>query len=376
MLNVYILKQLALLFVLTVALLSGVGVSLGTLSDLAYQMSNYGLPLEVAIKIFLNKIPEFLAYGLPIGMLLTSLIVYGRLNSDRELVAMQSCGISLRRIILPGLWFGILVGLLTFALNEGVVPQANYRVALLQQPYLPDTALTQARRDVFFPEYVTDLRGKKLQRLYYAAKARGNSLHDLTIMTWQQDRLEQITVAKKAVWDSVEEAWLLESGYSDRFNDTIDSTQSRESFQRKKLRLPETLFLITSQSRDPYAMSLAEAKTYLQLIRNSNNFKEIRLIEVRIQQKLAFPFICPMFALFGSVLGVSFANLNRGKSFGLCVGTVFIYYLLGFLIGSLGIAGVISPVVAAWLPNGIGIICGWWLWKSQHLRGTARTATG
>jgi lipopolysaccharide export system permease protein len=84
---------------------------------------------------------------------------------------------------------------------------------------------------------------------------------------------------------------------------------------------------------------------------------------VRIQQKLAFPFICLIFALIGSTIGTSFNNLNRGKSFGFCVAISFGYYLLGFIIGALGIAGLIHPIVAAWLPNIIGLSCGFWLLK-------------
>ncbi len=371
-LNIYILKQLLLLFGLTVALLSGVGVSLGMLSELAYQISNYNLPLVVAVKIFCYKIPEYVAYGLPIGTLLTSLIVYGRLNSDRELVALQSFGISLRRIVVPGLVFSLFISLLTFIFNEAIVPQANYRVALLQKSFIPETILSQQRRDIFFPEYKIARQGeKKIQRLYYVESSDGESLNNLTIFSWQGDRLGEILIAQRGSWLEAEQLWLLENGFRDRLNSQEGIEKNKRTiFQHQKLKLPNTLFQIISLGRDPYSMSLSEAQTYLDLISQSNNEQEIRLFEVRIQQKLAFPSICTIFALVGSALGITFANLSRGKSFGLCVAVVFTYYLLGFLIGSLGIAGVISPVLAAWVPNLIGVGYGAWLWQSQLNQGT------
>jgi lipopolysaccharide export system permease protein len=40
---------------------------------------------------------------------------------------------------------------------------------------------------------------------------------------------------------------------------------------------------------------------------------------------------------------------------------IFAYYILGFFSGSLGIVGLISPTLAAWLPNFVGLGVGIWL---------------
>ncbi|MEM8780690.1 MAG: LptF/LptG family permease, partial [Cyanobacteria bacterium P01_G01_bin.49] len=50
-------------------------------------------------------------------------------------------------------------------------------------------------------------------------------------------------------------------------------------------------------------------------------------------------------------LGASPQQMSRATGFGLCVVIIFTYYVLGFLIGSLGLIGLISPFLAAWLPN-------------------------
>ena len=88
---------------------------------------------------------------------------------------------------------------------------------------------------------------------------------------------------------------------------------------------------------------------------------QIAQFTVRIQQKYAFPFICVVFVSIGSALGIRYFELNRARSFALCVGIVFAYYCLGFALGSLGITGVIPPWLAAWLPNFIGFGVGGYL---------------
>lgn len=89
--------------------------------------------------------------------------------------------------------------------------------------------------------------------------------------------------------------------------------------------------------------------------------KKLRTFQVRIQQKLAFPFICVVFGVIGSSLGSTPQNMSRATGFGLSVVIIFAYYLLGFLIGSLGLMGLISPVLAGWLPNILGLVMGGYL---------------
>jgi lipopolysaccharide export system permease protein len=410
-LNCYLLKQLMLLFGLTVGLLSGVGVAIGTLSDLAYQINNYNLPLVIALKIFFLKIPEYVAYGLPIATLLTTLIVYGRLNSDREIIALKSIGISVKQIILPAIYFSTLITIITLIINEAIVPQANYQVTLLQQPFLPKTNFTESKKDIFYPEYeLVGDREKQLKRLYFAEKFEQEKFKNIVVMSWSsqkdrsslntplvanfdefrgnsvfsrrslsdsnfsqtwgrgakiRDRLEQIITAKYAFWNERDDSWYLQQGTIDNLsNKTVETI--RTNFKNYELKLPKTLFEIVTRERDPYAMNLTQAREYLRLILDSNNSKKIRLFQVRIQQKIAFPSICLIFAFIGSSLGATFSNLNRSRSFGFCIAIVFSYYVLGFTIGSLGIAGLVSPLIAAWLPNAIALGSGLWLLKRAN----------
>lgn len=366
LLNCYLLKQLIILFSLTVGLLSGVGVAIGTLSDLAYQINNYNLPLIVALRIFLLKIPEYVAYGLPIATLLTTLIVYGRLNSDRELIALRSVGISVYRMILPGIFFSVFISIITLVINEAIVPQANYQVTLLQEPFVPETKFSLQKKDIFHPEYELNRKGnKQLKILYYARNFDGKHLKNIIILSWKDSQLNRIITARYADCNSQINRWHIQKGIIENLsNDKLDS--SRISFDNYYLALPKTFFQIVAKERDPYAMSLIQAKEYLKLILDSNNLKKIRLFQVRIQQKIAFPCICTIFATIGSSIGATFTNINRSQSFGFCVAIAFGYYLLGLTIGSLGIAGLISPIIAAWLPNAIAFGFGFWLLKKAN----------
>lgn len=362
----YILNQLSLLFLFALGLLSSLGVAIGTVSDLAYKITEYKLPITVAILIFSYKIPEYVAYALPISTLLTSLIIYGRLNSDRELVALRSFGISFYRIIIPALVFSLMVTGITFLFNELIVPGANYQANLLQTPYIAQTELNLQKRDLFYLEYEPNRlnsSSNRLQKIYFSEKYQHPSLQGVTVICFAQGKISQIITAKSAQWNQQAKTWDLVEGKIDIVNDNLRHAQGilTEKFTSKQLPLAATIFEIAQKERSPEEMNIRQAKEYLNLIKDTGKKTDIAKFLVRIQQKYAFPFICIVFALIGSTLGAKYSQINRAKGFGLCVAIVFIYYLLGFAIGSLGITGILSPFWAAWTPNILGLLAGGWL---------------
>ena len=98
-------------------------------------------------------------------------------------------------------------------------------------------------------------------------------------------------------------------------------------------------------------MTVAEAIAAKNIYENAGNVKDARKMKVRIQEKFTLPFACLVFGLIGSSLG-SKSNLrsSRSQGFGLSVILILLYYVLSFLSSSLGVKGVLTPFISAWLP--------------------------
>lgn len=355
----YLMEQLSWFFGFSVSLFTSLGVAIGNVADLAEKVSEYHLSYEVALLIFGYKIPEYAAYALPISMLLTCLVVYSRLQNDRELIALFSFGISIYRLMLATLLFSLVITGITFLLNELIVPAANYQANLLQNPFIPRTELNLQKQDIYYGEYQSipeQNANRKLKNIYFAERYLQGELQGITIIAFQQQRISQIVTAQSAQWNPQQQVWNLSSGSIYYFD-----TNLTEQFNTKQLQLSPTVFQIIERERSPNDMNIRQAQEYLSLIRDSGKPTDISKFAVRIQQKYAFPFICMVFAIIGSALGAKYGQLNRAKSFALCVAIVFAYYCLGFSFGSLGITAVISPIWAAWMPNAIALITGGYL---------------
>ena len=364
--DLYLARELSRFFLFSLGLLTGSGVAVGTVAELIHKIAEYQLPLSIASQIFGYKIPEYGAYALPISILLTCLVVYSRLNDDRELTALLSFGISFYRLILPALTFSLAITAITFILNELIVPAANYQANLLQTAFIPNSELNLQRQNVFFAEYEPDsVTTKRVKRIYFAEQYDHSWLRQVTILSFQSDRLERIITARSAQWNQQQQIWLLASGIIHNFA-TEQKKSTIEEFKAKQLALPPTIFKIIAQERSPEEMNIPQAQAYLNLIKDSGSAQELTKFKVRIQQKYAFPFICVVFSLVGSALGGKYGQLNRSTSFGFCVAIVFTYYFLGFVIGSLGITGLLSPFLAGWLPNIVALTIGIYLVNSAN----------
>ena len=116
-------------------------------------------------------------------------------------------------------------------------------------------------------------------------------------------------------------------------------------------------------------MSLKEALEAERIYKKLGDLKQIRKIQVRIQEKFTFPCACLVFGLIGSILG-SKSNLRSSKSqgFGLSILLILVYYVMSFICSSFGVTGLLPPIIAAWFPVVISLGGGFYiLRKSSYI---------
>jgi lipopolysaccharide export system permease protein len=358
----YLTMELLQPFLFGVGAFSSVGVAIGTLFDLVRRVTDAGLPFTVALEVLLLKMPEFISYAFPMSTLLAAMMTYSRLSSDSELIALRSCGISIYRLIAPAVVFSLLVTGCTFLFNEMVVPTANYQAATTLEKAVNSEKPTFQESNIFYPEYgeVTKPNGEKsreLKRLFYANQFDGERMKGLTILDWSQQGLNQIVTAESAIWNRTENTW-------DFFNGTIyvispdASYRNILRFENQQLKLPKAPLDFATKDRDSAQMNIAQILERMDLARITGDLKKLRKYELRIQQKLSFPFVCLVFGLVGAALGTRPQRTGRATSFGISVVIIFSYYLSGFITEALGISGILSPFMAAWLPNLFGLGAG------------------
>lgn len=356
----YIIIELIGPFLFGVGLFSSIGVTVGAMFDLVRKVTDSGLPFSIAVQVFLLKLPEYIGLAFPMAMILATLMVYSQMSSNSEIVALRSCGISIYRMVVPALIFSLIVTASTFALNEVIVPNANYQASLTLERTLEQEDLPFREENIFYPEFGKVERpdgGKEtiLTRLFYAEKFDGRYMKGVTIVDRSQYGLDQIVSSESATWNPAEKIW-------DLFNGTVylisadGSYRNIVRFDHQQLQLSTAPLDLAGKRRTYSQMNIAQSYEYLELMRLSGNQKKVVKTQVRIQQKLALPFVCVVMGLVGAALGIRpQGSGSRGTSFGISVIIIFAYYLLSFITGAMGQKEILTPFLSGWLPNFLGV---------------------
>jgi lipopolysaccharide export system permease protein len=359
----YILKALIMPFVFGVGAFLAISLTLGSLFNLLRQVSEEGLDLAIALQILGLQIPNFLALALPMATLLATLTVYNQLSRRSEIIAFRNCGTSLYRLTAPALCLSLLVTLTTFTVSELVVPPSNYQASkMLDQALNRDRPAFQ-EKNIFYREF----EGDQLTRVFYARRFDGQWMKDLTVLNFLQGHLNDITVTESARWNPHLKAWNLLNGTVYRLARGSSTYQTVSNFQQQNLQLSRAPLDLATETRRPEEMSVFATQHLLKLVNRSGDLRRIRKLQVQVQTKYAFPWICVVFGLVGSTLGLQEQRRASNKGFGLSILIIFGYYTLDFVCRSLGEAGILTAITGAWLTTIVGLFIGIiFLWQANR----------
>ena len=336
-----------------------ISLSVGVMFDLIRKIVEFGLPLFLAIKVLFFSLPSFLVLSFPMAVLLSTLLAYGKLSANSELLALKSLGIKTSRIIAPAIAVSILMTGLTFYFNDNLVPASNKLAESTLRAGIGSSFSSEEGKDnIMFSRYGSRIESATnkptkintfLTHIFYASWFENNIMQGVTVLDFSRQDIQQILKAKSAVFDKENSSWI----FSDGSIVSVDQGGQTTNIKFEKYRYPfvEGPLDLARVPKDATEMSLKQALEAERIYKETGNLKEIRRIQVRIQEKFTLPFACLVFGLIGSSLG-SKSNLRSSKSqgFGLSVILILVYYVMSFVFSSFGVKGLLSPIVATWLP--------------------------
>tara|TARA_Y100001978_G_scaffold96177_1_gene86212 strand:+ start:369 stop:1568 length:1200 start_codon:yes stop_codon:yes gene_type:complete len=351
-----------------------ISLSVGVMFDLIRKIVEFGLPLFLAIKVLFFSLPSFLVLSFPMAVLLSTLLAYGKLSANSELLALRSLGINTPRIIAPAIAVSIFMTGLTFYFNDNLVPASNKIAETTLRSGIGNSFSNEKGKDnIMFSRYGSRINpttnkstktNTYLTHIFYASLFKNNIMEGVTVLDFSRQNVQQILKAKSAIFDKKNSSWIFSNGTIISIGPSGDTTSIK--FQKYKYSFDEGPLNLAKIPKDAAEMSLKQALEAERIYKETGNLKEIRRIQVRIQEKFTLPCSCIVFGLIGSSLG-SKSNLRSSKSqgFGLSVILILIYYVMSFVFSSFGVKGILTPIIATWLPVIISISGGIYLLRKS-----------
>ena len=371
----WLIGQLIPPLIFAISAFTVVSLSVGVMFDLIRKIVEFGLPFSLALKVLFFKLPGFLVLSFPMSVLLSTLLTYGKLSSNSELLALKSIGIKPSRFIVPALIISIFMTGLTFFFNDSLVPYSNKVAEISMREGMGKSTVIEKGNDIFFPGYGSLIdpktnkpseRNTYLTQIFFSRVVENKIMKNVTLLDFSRMGSKQVLSAESASFDKDNDGWNFNNGKIVYFSDN-DQT-SIINFEQYFYPLGNGPLEISEISKDANDMTVAEAVAAKNIYENSGNLKEARKMKVRIQEKFTLPCACIVFGLIGSSLG-SKSNLRSSKSqgFGLSVILILIYYVISFLFSSFGVKGILIPFISAWGPIIISMFGGLFLLRRASI---------
>ena len=295
-------------------------------------------PVIGYIVIYTLRIPEIISQIFPLVVFMSLLFTLGGLSKYREIVAMMSSGLSLRRIAGPLLIAGIFLSCFHFYFSEIVLPVTSRKYQQTRRHYLKKKAKVKRRANEIFSQ-----EGDNTVYIKHFSR-KNNSARGVSIQEVEHARIKFRIDAKKMRYE--DEQWLLEDIIR---RDFVDGKLVYSTIDSLKMKLNLTPKEITEVEMKPIEMGYFDLTDYID--KKKKMGIDMDKWEVEKYSKISYSGITFILLLIAIPFSTGRVRSSGSVNFGIAFLFAFFYYLLIVMFKNWGAVGAIMPEIAAWVPN-------------------------
>jgi lipopolysaccharide export system permease protein len=322
------------------------------LMDVTTEVLDRNLGVAGLVHYAVLRVPGELVVALPLAGLLGSMSAFHAMARSREITALRSAGVGLKRVLLHLLPVPFLFALLQFGLTEKLVPLAETSLKAWWDSTLP---LESKPAD---PQWVRTSNGIIL---FERNSADGRALLDVRIYARGDDGLLNVrTRATRAQWDGNQ--WQLAGATDMQVEPGVIARQDAERPWRSNLRPEDVVQLDTA---DPHlsSMALADVIGGERVGTRPRSFYETVLL-----QSFTAPFTVFIMMLLAMPAAIVSERGGGGGRVLLALALGLGFLLVDGILSAFGTSGRIAPALAATAAPLLFAALGFW-----QLRGSERS---
>lgn len=352
----YMLREFLKVFLLTML----VFLAIYYIVDFLEKIDNFSEAGVTAARIgyfFLMMAPSVVMYMTPVAILVSLLISLGIMARNSEIVAFKAGGVSIFKLSVPLFMMSMVLSCVIFLLSDMVIPYTSAQVNQIWD-------IEVEKKGKAAPHIQYDVWYRSPDRVFHLGEYNKltRTVSDFSIYFFEGDfRLIKRIEARSARFLNGE--WELIDGVEKEYKSGRQLIVDR--FDRKLVRLEDLPEEFAAVEKAAEEMSLAELGEWITRMRMEGYDPLKYLVDYHF--KISFPFICAIMAIIG--LPIAFWKEKGGGialGVGVGIGLSFAYLVFLGLARSLGYSGALPPVAAAWLPNTIFSLLGFYLFT--HVR--------
>jgi lipopolysaccharide export system permease protein len=351
----YIVREYTKIFFITLITFLGLFAIINYFEKME-MLSRYQASFADSIEYIVLRLPSIAIEVIPFSALLSSLVLLGMMKNKNELTALRCSGAGISHMLIPLAFVGVMLSILEFYLNENIVPLSNRRVKFIERVKIKKENPFQSlqNNEIWFRDESSFYRID----LYLPEKMVANGI---IIFTFDENfNLLKRVDAKEISW--VQKKWLAKEKVTRIFYEN----KSTYSYEKEGIiNLPYTPDELKNEEVKPDEMNFYQLRKYLKKMKFYGH--HLPAYSTDLYYKISFPLGVLIVTLIG--IPISLRRSGRqgmGANILIALTLGFLYWLIGALSRIAGGNGILSPLLAAWIPDIVFVaICAYLLIKTE-----------
>lgn len=335
----YIIRKFLGTFFFSIVLI----LSIAIVFDLTEKLDNFfehQVPLrEIIMDYYIPFIPYYMNMFSSLFIFISVIFFTSKLAGNSEIIAMQAAGMSYHRLMVPYAFSAVVLFVLNFVMSGWVIPQSSSRMLDFTDKYIERFTKENARNIQMEVEPGTILYIESFQR-------RSKIGYRCSVEYFEGKQLVSRVTADRIYYDSLQ-YWHLDQYTKRTFNDMVETLEGGNRLDIEMPIYPEELFITAQEAQQ---MTNPELREYMdrQRARGAGN---VKAFEVEYHKRWASPLGAFIMTLLGVTLSSRKVRGGMGKNLGVGIVLTAIYILFSTVSTTFSVKNVMSPFMAAWLPN-------------------------
>ncbi len=317
-------------------------------------MVEHRVPLVDVLRYLSYQLPISAALALPVATLLSVGLSTNRLANDHELLAMRASGVGRIRMLMPGIYLGLIASLLSLGLYHKLVPWAEGRGdVLIRQIAFSQRALAVR------PQKFVDA-GHGVTFFVEDVDEHSDTLHGIRVFYDQPSGFPLLFSARQASLLQGQLAIRRGTFYSLTPEDDLTSGEVSST----TINLAEVASVAIRESHKLQAMTLSDLRAEAGKLaeQGSNGYRQY---SVEFNWRLALAASCLVFAVLAGLLAGSLGQSQNLVGLLVTLLTIFVYYVIMLWLRMLAESGTL-PTYGVWTLNGLIILVSLvFLWRRR-----------
>ena len=335
----YIIRKFLGTFFFSIVLI----LSIAIVFDLTEKLDNFfehQVPLrEIIVDYYIPFIPYYMNMFSSLFIFISVIFFTSKLAGNSEIIAMHAAGMSYHRLMLPYAISATILFVLSFVMAGWVIPNSSARMLNFTDKYVERFTKENARNIQMEVTPGTLLYIESFQR-------RSKIGYRCSVEQYEGKTLVSRTTADRIYYDSLQ-YWHLDQYTKRTFNDLVETLEGGNRLDIEMPIYPEELFITAQEAQQ---MTNPELSAYMdrQRARGAGN---VKAFEVEYHKRWASPLGAFIMTLLGVTLSSRKVRGGMGKNLGVGIVLTAIYILFSTVSTTFSVKNVMSPFMAAWLPN-------------------------